>query len=96
VVPAVKQPGRHHVERFKILVDRSEHLLKVGQDGTGELVHQEGAVRIQNRVRGPQNGASQLRRHGGVGNPREYVVGPAQLEPRQSRNGIGRRAVDDV
>lgn len=96
MVPAVEQSGRHHVERLKILVNRSEDLLKVRQNRASELVNQERAVGIENGVRCPQNGASRLRGHSRVRYTRQDVIGPAQLEPRQHGIGIGGRAVYHV
>jgi hypothetical protein len=50
VVPAIEQPGRHHVEGLEILVHETEGLLEVRQHRAGKLVHEECAVRIQYRV----------------------------------------------
>jgi hypothetical protein len=30
LVPAIKQPRRHHVERLEVLMDEPKHFLKVG------------------------------------------------------------------
>jgi hypothetical protein len=30
LVPAIKQAGRHHVERLEVLMDEPEHFLEVG------------------------------------------------------------------
>jgi hypothetical protein len=46
-MPAEEQPGRHHIERLKVLVYHIEHLLQVWQHGAGELIDQERSVRMQ-------------------------------------------------
>jgi hypothetical protein len=46
-MPAEEQPGRHHIERLKILLYRAEHLLQVWQHRAGELINQERSVRVQ-------------------------------------------------
>jgi hypothetical protein len=50
VVPAIEQPGRHHVERLEILMHETKGLLEIGQHRAGKLVYQERPVRIQYRV----------------------------------------------
>jgi hypothetical protein len=70
LVPAIKQPRRHHVERFEVLVDEPEDFLEVGQHAAGELIDQEGTIGMEHRVGLSEDRLPQLGRHGGVRNAR--------------------------
>jgi hypothetical protein len=91
LMPAIEQPGRHHVERLEILTHKVEDLLEVGEHTTGELVNQKRTIRMQHRMRFLENCLSNLRRHSGVGNPGEHVVGVLQPQRSERRIGIGGR-----
>jgi hypothetical protein len=68
LVSAIKQAGRHHVERLEVLVHEPEDFLEVGQDAAGELIDQEGTVGMEYRVRLSEDRLPELGRHGGVRN----------------------------
>src|ERR687897_2662374 len=67
VMPAEEQPGRHHIERLEILIDRIEDLLQVRQHSAGELIDQERSTGVQQRVSFAKNDLANLSRYGGVG-----------------------------
>jgi hypothetical protein len=96
VMPAVKQAGRHHVQRLEVLVYQREHLLQMGQHRAGKLIDEKRAARVQDRVGLPENGLPQLGRHRGIGYSREHVIGV--LQPQAGKGGVGlrRRPVDHV
>jgi len=96
VVSAIEQPGRHHVEWLKLLRDGVEDLLQMREHGPGKLIYQEGAVRIEHPMGGAQNRFPQLGRHRGIGNTRDHIIGPVELEPSQYRGGIRRGAMNDM
>jgi len=68
VVPAKKQPCRHHIQRLEVLLDSVKYLLKVRQHCPGELIDQECAVRMQDRMRFLKNELADLGWYRGVGN----------------------------
>jgi hypothetical protein len=68
LVPAIEQPCRHHVEGLEVLMDQPKDFLEIGQNTAGELIHQEGAVRVEYRVGLPQDGLPERWWHGRVGN----------------------------
>ena len=96
MVSAIKQPGRHHVEWLKLLRHGAEDLLQMREHRSGKLIHQKRAVGIEHRMGRAQNRFAQLRWHRGIGNTRDHIISPAELEPRQYSAGIRRRAMNDV
>ena len=96
LVPAIKQAGRHHVERLEVLVDEPEDFLEVGQNAASELIDQEGTVGMEHRVRLSEDRLPELGRHRGVRNTGEHVVGMVEPQPGQRRIGIGGGSVNDV
>jgi len=96
VVPAEEQPGRHHVQRLEVLMDPAEHLLEIRKHRPGELIDQERAGGVQQRVRLPEDDLSDFRRNGGVRYAGNDVIGMGQIQRGQRGIGLCRRAVNDV
>src|SRR5687768_5948084 len=96
VVPAEEQAGRHHVQGLEVLLDTTEHLLKVRQHRAGELVDQEGPAGMEKRVRLPKDLLAHTRRNGRVWNTRDDVVCVLQIQGGQGRVCPRRGTVDNV
>jgi hypothetical protein len=73
-----------------------EDLLQVGKHTAGKLIDQERAVRVQYLVGLPENRFPKLRRHGGVWDARQHVIGMVEIEQAQRLVGLGRRPMDDM
>jgi hypothetical protein len=85
LVPAIEQARRHHVEGLKVLMNEPKDLLEVRQNTAGELIDQKGTVRVEHRVGLSQDRFPEQRRHGGVWDAREHVIGVLESEPGQRR-----------
>jgi hypothetical protein len=96
LVPAIEQSRRHHVEWLEVLVDEPEYFLKVGQNAAGELIDQECAIGMQHRVRLSENRLPEHRRHRGVRNTGDHVVGMVVSQPGQRRISIYCGSVNDM
>ncbi len=96
LVPAIEQPRRHHVEWLEILMDLPKHFLEIRQNTAGELIYQERAIGMQDRVGLSEDGLPKRRWHRGVRNAREDVIGMVQPQSGKRRIGVGCGSVDDV
>lgn len=65
-------------------------LLQVRQYSTGELIYQERATRVKQRVGLAEDDLPNLGRDGGVWYSGDDVIGTAQIEASQRRIGFGR------
>jgi len=95
-MPAIEQPRWHHVERFEVLVHEAEGLLEIGQDRSGKLVDEKGAIGIQHRSGFVQDLIPDPRVHGCIRDAGDDVVRSTELEIGEGRVGFSRRPVNDV